>query len=126
LEKDPEKRFQSVTALAAVLAGGETPTRIEAPPILPQHLVAPRILDLVLLAVSLLGLFAYLLSAARVAPESQIRVQWTREQFIERARAELSSRGWPPPPQSWLHVTEDAAAERARVPDVPLCRRFRH
>ncbi|HXZ28965.1 MAG TPA: serine/threonine-protein kinase [Terriglobales bacterium] len=108
LQKEPKRRFQSVAELHAALSQEETSQAKGAEVSLPPHLANSRRSDLLLLFLGALGLAAFLALAGTTVPETGLRVRLTREQFLDKARDDMTRRGWKPPSQAWVGVAEEA------------------
>lgn len=95
LEKNSQKRFQSVAELEAALAETESPELEAGHPVLPPHLSSGRRSDAMLLILGALGLAGFIACTPQVIPETGLRVRLTRQQF-QTAREETKRRGWEP------------------------------
>jgi hypothetical protein len=109
LEKNPQKRFQSVAELQAAVTEKEILEPKVAQLQLPPHLLHARRSDFLLLLFGALGLAGYIALAEQVIPEMGLRVRLTREMLFEKAREEMTRRGWKPYPNAWLSVETDRA-----------------
>jgi hypothetical protein len=107
LEKDPGRRFQSAAELQEALAEKEISAAKAAGPELPLRLSTASSSDLLLLFLGALGLAAFIALAPQTFPEMGMRVRLTREMLYEKARDEVTRRGWNPFPKAWLNVEED-------------------
>jgi hypothetical protein len=96
LERDPERRYASVGELERALAAREDESDDERVP-LPAHLSQARPKDAALLLAGVAGLVAFVAGYGYSTPESLVRVRLTRPMLMEKATAELTARGWPPP-----------------------------
>ena len=93
LEKNPKKRYQSVEQLEAALI--KKSEEAQAPAVeLPSHLTSHRKSDFALLALGLVGLVVFVLGVPWTAPESNLRIKFTRQMLVEKAREELTKRDW--------------------------------
>ncbi|MGA2674970.1 MAG: serine/threonine-protein kinase [Terracidiphilus sp.] len=113
LKKDPRQRFQSVAELSTAVKRAELPST-PSQTVVPPHLSAPRRSDSALLALGATGLGLFVVLAYQIAPEANLRVRWTKAQFVDEARAELMRRGWQPPPHAEVHVDRDSNVDIGR------------
>lgn len=107
LEKDPRRRFQSAAELQAALGEKEVSEAKAAGPEVPLRLSMARGSDAMLLVLGAVGLAAFIILAPQVIPEMGMRVRLTREMLYEKARDEVTRRGWNPYPKTWLHLEAD-------------------
>jgi hypothetical protein len=95
LEKDPVKRYASMTDLLEDLEGRDAP-ETQALAGVPERLSQARRSDALLVLAGTAGLAAFLALAPRLQPESDLRLRATPSMLVEQARQELTRRGWTP------------------------------
>jgi serine/threonine protein kinase len=96
VEKDPARRFQTMSELEAALAGRDAAAEPLPRQELPPHLATGQKGDVALLLAGALGFAAFLALANRVIPEAHIQLRVTPQMASNNAREEISRQGWTP------------------------------